>query len=68
MDHNKKREKKKSTDIITILGQKKIIAAAHELLPITTPLHSPGGKHYDILLLILPNMDEYPKVSVFELI
>lgn len=40
MDHNKKREKKKNTDKITILGQIKIIAAAHELL---SPYHNSHG-------------------------
>lgn len=66
--YNKKKGKeKKNTDIITMLSQKKIIAPAHE--PITAPSASPGGNHhYGIFLfiLVLPNMNEYPKIYVSE--
>lgn len=65
--NNKKGKKKKNTDIITMLSQKKIIVTAHEPLSITAPSDSPAGDHrYDIFLfiLVLPNMKEYPKVYV----
>ena len=68
---DKKRKERENTSIIATLDQEKMTASSAWAPTYHNSPGFPGGNHpcdVHLLYLVLLNMNEYPKISVFELL